>query len=189
MEKLKVVIIGETNVGKSSLTDQFIENYVTWQHQSTIGFNFKSKQFVYDNETVILNIWDTAGQERFQTVVAMYYRNCDLAIIVYDVTSRSSFDEITKWINILDDQIDLPRNNIILVGNKNDLADKRSVSFIEGQAKAISLNIHFREISCLDYQQVEEIFVTLLKFMTFIERPILPTRLLPKETKKAHCCK
>jgi len=153
----KVVIVGETAVGKSSLLLRFADDAFTQSYISTIGVDFRFRALDVDGVPVKLQMWDTAGQERFRTITSAYYRAADGVVIVYDVTSRRSFDEIGAWMAELVKH-DAARLPVLLVGNKSDRRD-RAVSADEGRALAASLNIPlFSEASAKSGDQVEDAF-------------------------------
>ncbi|XP_075213170.1 ras-related protein Rab-18-B-like [Lycorma delicatula] len=128
---LKILIIGESGVGKSSLLLRFTENSFDPDQALTIGVDFKTKKLTIDGNTVKLAIWDTAGQERFRTLTPSYYRDAQGAILVYDVSNKSTFNNLETWLSELDTYS--TKSNIVkmLVGNKID-KDGREVSREEG---------------------------------------------------------
>ncbi|XP_015509547.2 ras-related protein Rab-18-B [Neodiprion pinetum] len=128
---LKLLMIGETNVGKSSILLRFTEDEFNENMQSTVGMDYKTKQITIDGNTVKLAIWDTAGQERFRTLTPSYYRDGQGAILMFDVTDRHTFTKLETWLNELNtycNKIDIVK---MVVGNKNDLPN-REVSMEEG---------------------------------------------------------
>ncbi|XP_011495864.1 PREDICTED: ras-related protein Rab-18-B [Ceratosolen solmsi marchali] len=128
---LKILMIGETNVGKSSILLRFIEDEFNDTMQNTVGMDYKSKKITIDGNTVKLAIWDTAGQERFRTLTPNYYRDGQGAILVYDVTDRSTFTKLEMWLNELYTYCNKTDIVKMVVGNKIDLPD-RQVSTAEG---------------------------------------------------------
>ncbi|ORX89279.1 ras-domain-containing protein [Basidiobolus meristosporus CBS 931.73] len=162
----KVVILGSQGVGKTSLVVRYVQRTFSPNCPSTIGASFMTTKLSVDNCKVRLQIWDTAGQERFRSMAPMYYRGANAAIIVYDITSKKSFDEIETWVqelrrNMADDLI------IHIVGNKFDLAaTRRSVSFDEA-AEAVSNSIGagytIHEVSAKDDEGVDEIFIQIAR--------------------------
>lgn len=128
---LKILIIGESGVGKSSLLLRFTDDNFDPEQPLTIGVDFKTKKLTVDGNTVKLAIWDTAGQERFRTLTPSYYRDAQGAILVYDVTSQASFQKLENWLNELDTYS--TKSNIVkmIVGNKID-RDVREVTKEEG---------------------------------------------------------
>jgi len=153
----KMLLIGDSGVGKSCLLLRFADDSFTENFVSTIGVDFKIKTFLLEGKKVKLQIWDTAGQERFQTITTSYYRGAHGLIIVYDVTSRQSFDNIKKW---LDDVERHATNTIVklLVGNKADLDSKRQVEFQTAKAYAEKLGIPYLETSAKENVNVEKAF-------------------------------
>nr|CAH7754523.1 unnamed protein product [Callosobruchus chinensis] len=125
---LKILIIGESGVGKSSLLLRFVEDNFDPEQTLTIGVDFKTKKMTIDGNTVKLAIWDTAGQERFRTLTPSYYRDAQGAILVFDVSSYSSFSKLEVWLNELETYS--TKSNIVkmIIGNKIDVKDKREVS-------------------------------------------------------------
>ena len=128
---LKLLIIGESNVGKSSIILRFTENEFYENMQSTVGMDYKTKQIEIDGNTVKLAIWDTAGQERFRTLTPSYYRDGQGAILVYDVTDRATFMKLETWLNELNTYCNKTDIVKMVVGNKIDLPN-REVSTEEG---------------------------------------------------------
>ncbi|KAI8881567.1 ras-related protein rab-22A-like protein [Backusella circina FSU 941] len=124
----KVVILGSTGVGKTSVAVRYVKNTFSPNGTSTIGASFMTKKLSVDSCSVRLQIWDTAGQERFRAMAPMYYRGASAAILVYDITSEESFAEMISWMDELDKNMtaDLV---IHVVGNKIDLASERKVPF------------------------------------------------------------
>jgi len=121
---LKVLMIGESNVGKSSILLRFTEDEFYDNMQSTVGMDYKTKHLTIDGSTVKLAIWDTAGQERFRTLTPSYYRDGQGAILVYDVTDRNTFIKLGTWLEELNtycNKMDIVK---MIVGNKIDLADR-----------------------------------------------------------------
>ncbi|OXU20355.1 ras-related protein Rab-18-B [Nasonia vitripennis] len=128
---LKILMIGETNVGKSSILLRFTEDEFHDNIQNTVGMDYKSKKVTIDGNTVKLAIWDTAGQERFRTLTPNYYRDGQGAILVYDVTDRSTFTKLDMWLNELHTYCNKTDIVKMVVGNKIDLPD-RQVTTEEG---------------------------------------------------------
>ncbi|XP_076237652.1 ras-related protein Rab-18 isoform X1 [Calliopsis andreniformis] len=128
---LKLLMIGESNVGKSSIILRFTEDEFYEKMQSTVGMDYKTKQITIDGNTVKLAIWDTAGQERFRTLTPSYYRDGQGAILVYDVTDRVTFMKLETWLNELNTYCNKTDIVKMVVGNKIDLPN-REVSTEEG---------------------------------------------------------
>ena len=162
LRKLKLVFLGESNVGKSSLITRFIYDSFEDGYVSTTGIDFLSKTIHLDTRTIRLQLWDTAGQERFKSLIPNYVRDCDHAIIVYDISNEDSFIEVTKWCEFVRN---LRGENfpITLVANKIDLDEetKRKVTTREGETKSKKLNIKFIETSAKTAQNVNSLFKTI----------------------------
>merc|ERR1711879_631035 len=155
--KFKVVILGEHATGKSSLVTRYVYNKFEGAYMATIGIEFVSRSMNLEDRSVILQLWDTAGQEGFGSIIPSYIRNCDVAIVVYDITDSKSFEKINQWISkvreeVGDDAI------IMLVGNKIDLTKDRKVSVDEGKKKAKELNATFVETSAKTGHNVKHLF-------------------------------
>ena len=119
----KLVLIGDTGVGKSCLLLRFADDAFTESYISTIGVDFRFRTVKVDGKTVKLQIWDTAGQERFRTITSAYYRGADGIIMVYDVTSQESFDHVSDWLTEVN-RYASEGTCKLLVGNKSDMDDK-----------------------------------------------------------------
>ncbi|KAH7578584.1 hypothetical protein JRO89_XS01G0401700 [Xanthoceras sorbifolium] len=172
LAKYKLVFLGDQSVGKTSIITRFMydkfdntyqvsENDIIWLNivvelivqdsvelasPATIGIDFLSKTMYLEDRTVRLQLWDTAGQERFRSLIPSYIRDSSVAVIVFDVASRQSFLNTSKWI----EEVRTERGSdviIVLVGNKTDLVEKRQVSIEEGEAKSRELNVMFIETS------------------------------------------
>lgn len=158
----KLLLIGDSGVGKSCLLLRFADNTYTDSYISTIGVDFKIRTVEIDGKTVKLQIWDTAGQERFRTITSSYYRGAHGIIVVYDVTDKVSFNNVKQWLGEID-RYACQSVNKLLVGNKADLVEKKVVDFNEAKEFADSLNISFLETSAKSAQNVEEAFLTMTK--------------------------
>jgi len=146
LAKYKLVFLGDQSVGKTSIITRFMYDTFDSTYQATIGIDFLSKTMYLEDRTVRLQLWDTAGQERFRSLIPSYIRDSSVAVVVYDITNRSSFLNTAKWI----DDVRTERGTdvvMMLVGNKTDLADKRQVSVEEGDARAKEHDIMFIETS------------------------------------------
>uniref|UniRef100_A0A8V5GU07 Ras-related protein Rab-4 n=1 Tax=Melopsittacus undulatus TaxID=13146 RepID=A0A8V5GU07_MELUD len=152
----KFLVIGSAGTGKSCLLHQFIENKFKQDSNHTIGVEFGSKVVNVGGKTVKLQIWDTAGQERFRSVTRSYYRGAAGALLVYDITSRETYNALTNW---LTDARTLASPNIVIIlcGNKKDLDAEREVTFLEASRFAQENELMFLETSALTGENVEEI--------------------------------
>ncbi|KAL2923760.1 Ras-related protein RABA4d [Bienertia sinuspersici] len=157
----KVVLIGDSAVGKSQLLARFARNEFSVDSKATIGVEFQTKTLVIDQKIVKAQIWDTAGQERYRAVTSAYYRGAVGAMLVYDMTKRQSFDHIARWLDELRGHAD--KNIVImLIGNKCDLASLRAVPIEDAKEFAERENLFFMETSALDSTNVETAFLTVL---------------------------
>ncbi|KAG5855013.1 hypothetical protein ANANG_G00044200 [Anguilla anguilla] len=154
----KFLVIGNAGTGKSCLLHQFIEKKFKDDSNHTIGVEFGSKIINVVNKFVKLQIWDTAGQERFRSVTRSYYRGAAGALLVYDITSRETYNALTNW---LTDARMLASQNIVIIlcGNKKDLDGDREVTFLEASRFAQENELMFLETSALTGENVEEAFV------------------------------
>jgi len=156
----KLLLIGDSGVGKSCLLLRFADDTYTESYISTIGVDFKIRTIDLDGKTVKLQIWDTAGQERFRTITSSYYRGAHGIIIVYDVTDKESFNNVKNWFSEID-KYAADGVNKLLVGNKCDLASKKVVAYDEAKELADSLNVRFMETSAKNAHNVEQAFQTM----------------------------
>jgi len=157
MKKFKLVFLGEQSVGKTSLITRFMYDTFDNTYQATIGIDFLSKTMYLDDRTVRLQLWDTAGQERFRSLIPSYIRDSSVAVVVYDITSRISFQNTTKWV----DDVRNERGQdviIVLVGNKTDLSDKRQVTTEELEKRAKELGVLSIEASAKAGHNVKNLF-------------------------------
>jgi len=154
----KLLLIGDSGVGKSCLLLRFADDTYTESYISTIGVDFKIRTIELDGKTVKLQIWDTAGQERFRTITSSYYRGAHGIIVVYDVTDKDSFNNVKQWLHEID-RYASPNVNKLLVGNKSDLASKKTVSTEDAQEFADELGLEFLETSAKNANNVEAAFL------------------------------
>jgi len=158
----KLVLIGDSGVGKSCLLLRFADDNFTSSYISTIGVDFRFRTVYVDGKTVKLQIWDTAGQERFRTITSAYYRGADGIILVYDVTNKESFDHVEEWLA----EVDRYANEStlkLLVGNKADLVEQKEISEETAQQFADSLGIPFIEASSKTATNVDAAFLTVTR--------------------------
>jgi small GTP-binding protein len=142
----KIVIVGSSGVGKTAILSRLINKMFKEESQTTVGVEFKSYPLQADGENVKLQIWDTAGQDRFRSVSKAYFRGAVGALLVFDITQRSSFDELSQWMSDLN-SLCAPNAYILLVGNKSDLADERSVAETDARETARRYNLEYIETS------------------------------------------
>ena len=162
--KIKIVLIGEPFVGKTCIINRYVDNNYKENPGSTIGSNYTSKKITIPdlNKEVILDIWDTAGQEVYRSFVKLFYKESKIAILVYDISDRKSFDELKKyWFNEIKE---FSKDIIIgIAGNKSDLIDKEEVNEDEARKFAKEINASFRLTSALSNIGIEELFLELTK--------------------------
>jgi small GTP-binding protein len=157
---LKIVLIGESGVGKTNLLSRFLSNQFSADSKSTIGVEFGTMLMSIDDKRVHAQIWDTAGQERYRAITSAYYRGAVGAMLVYDLTSALSFQALRRWLTELR-HVD-PKIVVMLVGNKCDMAELRAVSTEDGVNFANSQNLLFIETSAKEATNVGESFTKLL---------------------------
>ena len=153
----KIVLIGDSSVGKTNILSKYISDEYDPDTQATIGVELSTKNYTFDNNEVKVQIWDTAGQEKYRSITSSYYKGAHGCLLVYDITRKVTFENINKWLA----EIKLSSNNeinMVLIGNKCDLEDKREVSIEEAQNKAKLLNMAFMETSALNGTNVEKAF-------------------------------
>ncbi|KAG2704264.1 hypothetical protein I3760_06G176700 [Carya illinoinensis] len=157
----KVVLIGDSGVGKSNLLSRFTRNEFCLESKSTIGVEFATRTLQVEGRTVKAQIWDTAGQERYRAITSAYYRGALGALLVYDVTKPTTFENVSRWLKELRDHAD---SNIVimLVGNKTDLKHLRAVATEDAQSYAEKEGLSFIETSALEATNVEKAFQTIL---------------------------
>ncbi|KAK3414314.1 ras-related protein RABA2a [Eucalyptus grandis] len=157
----KVVLIGDSGVGKSNLLSRFTRNEFCLESKSTIGVEFATRTLQVEGRTVKAQIWDTAGQERYRAITSAYYRGALGALLVYDVTKPTTFDNVSRWLKELRDHAD---SNIVimLIGNKTDLKHLRAVATEDAQSYAEKEGLSFIETSALEATNVEKAFQTIL---------------------------
>ncbi|KAF7212177.1 ras-related protein Rab-8B [Nothobranchius furzeri] len=158
----KLLLIGDSGVGKTCLLFRFSEDAFNTTFISTIGIDFKIRTVDLDGKRIKLQIWDTAGQERFRTITTAYYRGAMGIMLVYDITNEKSFDNIRNWIRNIEENASADVERMVL-GNKCDMNDQRQVSKERGEKLAIDYGIKFLETSAKSSINVENAFLTLAR--------------------------
>ena len=179
----KLLLIGNSSVGKSSLLVRFVDDVWEENFVPTIGVDFKLKTLDVNGKKVKLQIWDTAGQERFKNITASYYRGGNGVLVVYDITDRDSFENLNSWL------IEIEKNaskNVykLLIGNKSDLEDKRKVTYQEGKDFATSNGMQFIETSAKTDSKVKDAFELLTQ--EIIKANVTKDKGMEKKDKTVH---
>ncbi|KAA8516205.1 hypothetical protein F0562_019384 [Nyssa sinensis] len=158
----KVVVIGDSAVGKTQILSRFTKNEFCFDSKSTIGVEFQTRTLTIKSKVIKAQIWDTAGQERYRAVTSAYYRGALGAMLVYDITKRQSFDHVARWVEELRAHAD---NSIVimLIGNKADLVELRAVPTEDAVEFAEDQSLFFFEASALSGDNVESAFFKLLE--------------------------
>ena len=156
----KILLLGDSGVGKSSLLLRYTKNEFISDLRSTIGVEFALKYLTIDNFQLKVQIWDTAGMERYRSITNAYYKGAKGVIVVYDICRKKSFENVDKWIDDFKSKAD-DDAVIILIGNKSDLDEKREVSKEEAESKAQKNKFGFMETSAKDNNNVQKAFETL----------------------------
>ncbi|XP_052178260.1 ras-related protein Rab11D [Diospyros lotus] len=157
----KLVLIGDSGVGKSNLLSRFTKNEFNLESKSTIGVEFATKSLTIDGKVIKAQIWDTAGQERYRAITSAYYRGAVGALLVYDVTRRPTFENVGRWLKELRDHTD-PNIVVMLIGNKSDLRHLVAVPTDDGKALAERESLYFMETSALEATNVDNAFTEVL---------------------------
>ena len=163
--KLKLVLLGDSGVGKTNLISRYISNNFDENTRATIGVEFFCKNFrINKKRTIKVEIWDTAGQERYKAITSVYYKGAKGAFIVYDITSRKTFENIDKWIGEIKERT-TDDVKLIIIGNKTDLNNEREVKSEEALIKYQDMDIPLIETSALEDTNVNEAFINLIKIV------------------------
>ncbi|KAK2704320.1 ras-related protein Rab-8A-like [Artemia franciscana] len=158
----KLLLIGDSGVGKTCILFRFSEDAFNSTFISTIGIDFKIRTIEIDGKRIKLQIWDTAGQERFRTITTAYYRGAMGIMLVYDITNERSFENIKNWVRNIEEHASSDVEKMIL-GNKCDMNDRRQVSKERGEQLALEYGIRFMETSAKASINVENAFITLAR--------------------------
>lgn len=195
----KILLIGNSSVGKSSIFNRYVDNCYSDLSVSTIGVDFKIKTLKINNKIIKLQIWDTNGQERFKAITNSYYRNSHGIIVVFDITDRKSFTGLRNWLNDADRYSE--NTCKILVGNKSDLNDNREVTYEEAKEFADAKELIYIEVSAKKTINIDSIFERLTTDLvkntvnhTLSNKKNIPNTtgyisLIEKENIKKNCCK
>ena len=203
--QLKLIVLGDSGVGKTSLLYRFVKQEFSQVYRATIGADFLSKEILIDDKHISLQVWDTAGQERFQSLGMAFYRGADACVLVYDITNLKSFESITSWKQEFLSQCG-PSNPeafpFMVVGNKCDLDGDRAVSQAKSNQWARDYDLPLIETSAKDDLRIQEAFLELARkaMKREVASPAYNPNKAPKSekvtltakptpTKKNKCCK
>ena len=181
---IKLLLIGNAYVGKTLIVQKFLDNTFSKTTMTTIGVDLQYKVLDINGKKVKYLIWDTAGEDRMKTMTYAYYRGCHVVLIVYDVTSKKSFENVTTWVECVDK---FAKTNVlrILVGNKTDLEEKRVISKEEGKKLAEENGLKFYEISAKTMNGLVEMFEDVAKeYVQIYEQKAIKNFQLRKEKEK-----
>ncbi|KAH0791088.1 small GTP-binding protein [Histomonas meleagridis] len=153
----KFIVIGSSGVGKTAILKRLVDDVFTGESQSTIGVEFLATSVDVDGNSVKLQIWDTAGQERFRSIAKAYFRSAIGVILVFDLTDRKSFEDLTGWLNDIHSLCD-PNAVVTLIGNKSDLKDQRAITTTEAESFAQLHQLNYLETSALGGDNIQEAF-------------------------------
>ncbi|XP_016377180.1 ras-related protein Rab-37-like [Sinocyclocheilus rhinocerous] len=190
----KTILVGDSGVGKTSLLVQFDQGkFIPGSFSATVGIGFTNKVLTVDELKVRLQIWDTAGQERFRSVTHAYYRDAQALLLLYDITSRSSFDNTRAWLTEIHEyaQDDVV---IMLLGNKSDMTSARAIRREEGEKLAREYGVIFLETSAKTGLNVDEAFMTVAKELVrcSVQLPVEPRfhlhDVMQPENEPSACC-
>ena len=188
-EEMKIILLGNSSVGKTSFIVKYIDNKFSFDYTATLGIDYKLKKLKSKKgKEIRLRIFDTAGQERFKSVSVSFIKKADGIVLIYDISNKISFEEIGGWIESIKEngKINIP---VILVGNKCDLSDDiRQISQKEGQEKADEFQLPFYETSCKEGININEVFDILVQNIQNSNYSSGETKVLNAGNKNKKCC-
>ena len=153
----KIILIGDWGVGKSNILLRITQDAFDAESRTTIGVEFSQKVMNINQQKIVVQIWDTAGQDRYKAITSAYYRSASAAILVYDISKRSSFENLQNWINEIRENTS-ESISIMLLGNKIDLESSRAITKIEGEEYARKNQFLFMEVSALSGENIIQAF-------------------------------
>ena len=163
MDRIKLILVGDKSVGKTSIITQFSEKQFSNEYIPTIGSDKTMKEIEIKGEKLKLEIWDTVGQEQYRTVNKIFIKNAQIALIVYDITNKDSFNNLNFWLKEINDN-NSKKAICCVLSNKTDLYENQVVDSEEGKNFADEKKISFFETSAKDYESIENVFIQLSKF-------------------------
>lgn len=186
----KILLLGDSGVGKSTLLKQYIDHEFNNSYMTTIGIDYACKYFKLNNKAIKLAIWDTAGQERFRSITKAYFRGIQGVIIIYDVCDVESFEHIIYWLNLIHEYADDQHIKYFLIGNKCDLLNNRKISYEQGRKLADQYSCQFFETSAKYYNNIADAFYIVAEDLikdsaNFKKDEIVPR---PADNGKKRCC-
>lgn len=188
----KLVLLGDSGVGKTSIVQRYVHGYINEFQLATIGAAYLTKYENMGEKTVKFNLWDTAGQEKYRNLAPLYYREAQAAVVVYDITEKKSVNSAKSWITELEGQLGKGSAQIAIVGNKLDLEDERQVIASEVESWASERGFFHKEVSAMSGEGIISIFRELGGVVTAAPRRktiiLHSTDRKPKQVKKS-CCK
>ena len=159
----KILLLGDSEVGKSCFLMRYSDNIFVENYITTIGLDYKLKYVQLDSgETIKVQLWDTAGQDRYRTIAKNYYKGSHGILLLYDITKENSFENIREWVQNIREEV-YEKAIIFLIGNKIDKKNERKITTEQGQKLAAEYNLPFFEASAKSGENVEEIFKNLYK--------------------------
>ena len=159
--KYKLIVIGDENVGKTSIINRFKNNQFSPEYEPTVGLDFQSIPILIDDQSVTLLLYDTAGQEKFKSLIPLYTNEANIILLIYDISNKESFENIGKWFDSLNN-INKEEVVFALVGNKSDLDFNRKVTKEEAESYAKEHNYVFQEVSAMSGEGIQELFMNKL---------------------------
>jgi len=182
----KVLLLGNYSVGKTCFLLRYMDNTFETNHLTTVGLDYRLIELEYKNKPIKLQIWDTAGQDRFKSITKNYYKGANGMIIIYDITKKKTFEDISNWITEINEE----SSNVIIncVGNKKDLEDKRKVTYEEGKEIADKYNMSFFECSAKTGEGIKEVIEDLVERMLKYEAIGNKGVSIGNGNKKGKCC-
>jgi small GTP-binding protein len=162
--KLKLIVLGDSGVGKTNIIQRYVSDQFSSETKATVGVEFFTKTFRVNDDILKLEIWDTAGQERYKAITSAYYRGSRGALLVYDITRIETFNNIERWMNDVKEKVE-GTLKLLIIGNKSDLNEERKMSIEAALNKARQFNVPLMETSALNSNNIKRAFETLLKEM------------------------
>jgi small GTP-binding protein len=182
----KVVLLGDSGVGKTAIVERIAEDIFPKTHVPTVGAQFISLEVQIGDQFFILELWDTAGQEVFRSLAGFYARDAKGAFVLYDIANKESFTNVPKWLSFVTDHS--PSAKIILFGNKIDLADDREVAKADGEALAAEKGLIFFEGSAKTSENVRDAFERMTELVTQCQQSTQSPGLESDASAKGACC-